>query len=280
MQRAPRYAPRAVHERRIRLERSRLQRDHRRQDHVLGNRGAAESAALSSRSSERRGWTFGIAARRRRDDDEDDAHAGGDCQNSDAVSRHPGSRALLQHARRHAAGRARRSSSIAGAQSRSETHRGSVAARISLAASRHHNCLPLTADANVDIRLLDDERPEPMLARIRAVLPKDAKLDVLLAGEPTLESPSNTELFRVLVAAMKRAEPGSNAAAVVSAGTSDSRYFRARGIVAYGIAPFKVNYYDANTVHGNDERIRASFFPPGVRLMRQIVNDFCARPSS
>ena len=116
-----------------------------------------------------------------------------------------------------------------------------------------------------------------MLARIRAILPKDAKLDVLLAGEPTPESPSDTELFRVLVAAMKRAEPGSNAAAVVSAGTSDSRYFRARGIVAYGIAPFKVNYYDADTVHGNDERIRASFFPSGVRLMRQIVNDFCAR---
>ena len=49
------------------------------------------------------------------------------------------------------------------------------------------------------------------------------------------------------------------------------------GIVAYGIAPFKVNYYDADSVHGNDERIRASFFPPGVRLMREIVHDFCAR---
>jgi hypothetical protein len=38
-----------------------------------------------------------------------------------------------------------------------------------------------------------------------------------------------------------------------------------------------VNYYDADTVHGTDERIRASFFPPGVRLMREIVHDFCAR---
>jgi len=142
------------------------------------------------------------------------------------------------------------------------------------------NCLPLTATANIDIRLLDDEHPAAMLAQIRTLLPKEAKLDVLLAGEPTPESPSDTELFRVVAAAMKRAEPGSSVAAVVSAGTSDSRHFRARGIVAYGIAPFKVNYYDADTVHGNDERIRASFFPPGVRLMRQIVNDFCARPSS
>jgi acetylornithine deacetylase/succinyl-diaminopimelate desuccinylase-like protein len=139
------------------------------------------------------------------------------------------------------------------------------------------NCLPLKATANIDIRLLDDEQPEAMLAKVRAVLPKSAKLDVLLAGQPAQESPSDTELFRVLAAAMKRAEPGSTVAPVVSAGTSDSRYFRARGIVAYGIAPFKVNYYDADSVHGNDERIRASFFPPGVRLMREIVHDFCAR---
>ena len=66
---------------------------------------------------------------------------------------------------------------------------------------------------------------------------------------------------------------------MVGAGTSDSRYFRARGIVAYGIAPFKVNYYDADTVHGNDERIRARFFAEGVRLMRTIVSQFCAAGS-
>src|SRR5256885_8618013 len=35
---------------------------------------------------------------------------------------------------------------------------------------------------------------------------------------------------------------GSMVAPFVSAGTSDSRWFRARGIAAYGIAPFKVNY--------------------------------------
>jgi acetylornithine deacetylase/succinyl-diaminopimelate desuccinylase-like protein len=81
----------------------------------------------------------------------------------------------------------------------------------------------------------------------------------------------------VLAAAMTKAEPGSAVAPVVSAGTSDSRFFRQRGIVAYGIAPFKVNYYDADTVHGADERIRARFFAEGVRLTRTIVSDFCAK---
>jgi acetylornithine deacetylase/succinyl-diaminopimelate desuccinylase-like protein len=76
---------------------------------------------------------------------------------------------------------------------------------------------------------------------------------------------------------MREDEPGSRVAAIVSGGTSDSRFFRARGIAAYGIAPFKVNYYDADSVHGTDERIRARYFAEGVRLTRRIVSDFCAR---
>lgn len=139
------------------------------------------------------------------------------------------------------------------------------------------NCMPLTAVAEVDVRVLDDEKPDAMLAAVKATMPKGGEVEVLLQGEPVPESPSDTELFRVLAAAMKKAEPGSVVAPVVSGGTSDSRYFRKRGIVAYGIAPFKVNYYDADTVHANDERIRARFFAEGVRLTRQMVHDFCAR---
>jgi acetylornithine deacetylase/succinyl-diaminopimelate desuccinylase-like protein len=137
------------------------------------------------------------------------------------------------------------------------------------------NVLPTTASADVDIRLLPDEMPLPMVARIRETLPKGGDLQILQAALPVPESTSDTELFRVLKSVMTRAEPGSIVAPVVGAGTSDSRYFRARGIVAYGIPPFKVNYYDADTVHANDERIRARFFAEGVRVMRSIVTGFC-----
>jgi acetylornithine deacetylase/succinyl-diaminopimelate desuccinylase-like protein len=116
-----------------------------------------------------------------------------------------------------------------------------------------------------------------MLARIREAAGKNAEVEVLLEGEPQPETPSDTDLFRLLSRDMKADEPESSVAAVVGAGTSDSRFFRARGIVAYGIAPFKVNYYDADTVHASDERIRARFFAQGTRLVRRIVRDFCAR---
>ncbi|HEX3578736.1 MAG TPA: M20/M25/M40 family metallo-hydrolase [Thermoanaerobaculia bacterium] len=141
------------------------------------------------------------------------------------------------------------------------------------------NALPANASADVDMRLLPDETPDAMIAKVKATLPAGGELQVLLDGQPVPESPIDTELFRVLSSSFQNAESGSIVGPVAGAGTSDSRYFRARGIVAYGIAPFKVNYYDADTVHGNDERIRARFFAEGVRLMRTIVSDFCAAGS-
>jgi acetylornithine deacetylase/succinyl-diaminopimelate desuccinylase-like protein len=137
------------------------------------------------------------------------------------------------------------------------------------------NVLPSNASADVDIRLLPDETAEAMTAKVKETLPSGGELEVLLAGQPVPESPSDMELFRVLSSSFRNAESGSVVGTAVGSGTSDSRYFRARGIVAYGIAPFKVNYYDADTVHANDERIRARFFAEGVRLMRTIVTRFC-----
>ena len=137
------------------------------------------------------------------------------------------------------------------------------------------NVLPANASADIDIRLLPDETTDGMIAKVKEMLPSGGELQVLLTGEPVPESPSDTELFRILSSSLRNAETGSIVGTAVGSGTSDSRYFRARGIVAYGIAPFKVNYYDADTVHANDERIRTRFFAEGVRLMRTIVTRFC-----
>jgi acetylornithine deacetylase/succinyl-diaminopimelate desuccinylase-like protein len=141
------------------------------------------------------------------------------------------------------------------------------------------NAIPPGAVAEIDIRLLPGSNPDEMLTKVKAAAGDDAEVSVLLRTEPVAASPADTELFKVLSRTMRAAEPGSHAAAVVGGGTSDSRFFRARGVVAYGIAPFKVNYYDADGVHASDERIRAKFFAEGVRLMRTIVREFCARPS-
>ena len=139
------------------------------------------------------------------------------------------------------------------------------------------NSIPARASADIDIRLLPGSSADEMLERVKTAVGSNAEVEILLRGEVVEETPIDTELYAVLEKAMKADEAGSRVAAVVSAGTSDSRYFRARGIPSYGVAPFKVNYYDADSVHGTDERIRARFFIEGVHLMRRIVSDFAAR---
>ena len=139
------------------------------------------------------------------------------------------------------------------------------------------NSIPSTANADIDIRLLPDETHDAMLQRVKDACGKNADVEVLLTADPLPATTSDTDLFRLLERDLKAEAPGSRVAAVVSPGATDSRFFRARGVVAYGFSPFKVNYYDSGTAHANDERIRSRFFLEGVRLMRRIVGDFCAR---
>lgn len=138
------------------------------------------------------------------------------------------------------------------------------------------NVIPAKASADLDIRLLPDSSPVEMLKRIRDAVGNDAEIEVLLMTQPVAASPIDTDLYRILEKAMKEAAPGSGVAPAVTAGTTDSRFFRARGAVAYGIMPFKVNYYDTDSIHASDERIRSRFFVEGVRLVRGVVREFCA----
>jgi acetylornithine deacetylase/succinyl-diaminopimelate desuccinylase-like protein len=138
------------------------------------------------------------------------------------------------------------------------------------------NSIPTQAVGEIDIRLLPSSNPEVMIERIREAVGKDARVDVLLSSPPVPASPWPTELFDVIAKHMRASSPGSTVGPYTTPGTTDSRFFRARGVTAYGVAPFKVNYYDAETVHGQDERIRVRFFVEGVHLMREIVRDFCA----
>src|SRR5204863_9170562 len=60
------------------------------------------------------------------------------------------------------------------------------------------NCMPMKATADVDIRVLDDEKTDPILGKVKELMPNGGEVEVLLAEEPSPESPSDTDLFRLL----------------------------------------------------------------------------------
>jgi acetylornithine deacetylase/succinyl-diaminopimelate desuccinylase-like protein len=145
-----------------------------------------------------------------------------------------------------------------------------------LSAGSSVNVVPSSAMAELDIRLVPGSTTDAMLAQVRDAVGELGTVEVIVAGEPVPDSPAGGPLYETIARAMLASAPGSAVGPIGTAGATDSRFFRQRGIVAYGVSPFKVNYYDAAGAHGEDERIRSRFFAEGVKLMRTIVRDFCA----
>jgi acetylornithine deacetylase/succinyl-diaminopimelate desuccinylase-like protein len=61
-------------------------------------------------------------------------------------------------------------------------------------------------------------------------------------------------------------------------GFTDSRFFRERGIAAYGVSPFALEGADSAGIHGADERIPLAAFDRGVERLRRIVAAYAAAP--
>ena len=57
-----------------------------------------------------------------------------------------------------------------------------------------------------------------------------------------------------------------------------ARYLRARGIAAYGVWPFPVDFYQTEGIHAVDERVRADWFMQGVSLTRRVVRSYAFEP--
>lgn len=140
------------------------------------------------------------------------------------------------------------------------------------------NSVPARAVADLDVRLLPGSDAGPMLEAVRTAAGRNAEVEILLRGEPSPPAPLDTPYFRVLERVLRSEDSGSRVGPIVSPGTSDSRFFRQKGVLAYGISPFKVNYYDGANVHGVDEKIRARFFAEGVRLARRLVRALATAP--
>jgi acetylornithine deacetylase/succinyl-diaminopimelate desuccinylase-like protein len=129
----------------------------------------------------------------------------------------------------------------------------------------------VTADrarATIDVRLLPDTDGEAFLAELRERLGPGIEVEVLLAAPPAPPAPSDTPFFAELAQALGEGAP---TVPVFIAGVTDSRWFRERGIPAYGLSPFALEVADTSTVHAADERIPLAAFERGVERMRRLV---------
>ncbi len=130
------------------------------------------------------------------------------------------------------------------------------------------NSIPAEASARIDVRLLPDSDAIAVLARLREALGPDVEVRVLVEAPAAAPSPAEGAIW----AAMSRVL-SAEAPAVPSfiSGFTDSRYFRERGIAAYGVSPFALQPDEQRGIHAADESIPVAEFERGVERMKKLV---------
>ncbi|MEP7011184.1 MAG: M20/M25/M40 family metallo-hydrolase [Acidobacteriota bacterium] len=128
------------------------------------------------------------------------------------------------------------------------------------------NVIPAKASAQIDIRLLPDTDAAAYLREIKTALGPDLEVKVLLTSPPAAASPTTTPAF----AAFQKTLAGPVVPAFI-AGFTDSRYFRERGIPAYGFSPFALEGPDLAGIHAADERIPLVELDRGIERTKDFL---------
>jgi acetylornithine deacetylase/succinyl-diaminopimelate desuccinylase-like protein len=128
---------------------------------------------------------------------------------------------------------------------------------------------------------LPDEDPARRIDFLRnEVAPFGVTVEVVQINGPAPITSRNTPMWPLLTREIVR-EYGSGfpvGSEILAVSYNDSRYLRARGIDAYGIWPFPVDFFQTEGIHGIDERVRADWFMRGVSLMRGVVRSYAFEP--
>jgi acetylornithine deacetylase/succinyl-diaminopimelate desuccinylase-like protein len=130
------------------------------------------------------------------------------------------------------------------------------------------NVIPASASARIDVRLLPDTDAVAYLKELKTALGSDLEVKVLLTSPPAAASPTTTPTFAAFRTALGGAGPVVPA---FIAGFTDSRYFRERGIPAYGFSPFALEGPDLAGIHAADERIPLLELDRGIERTKKFL---------
>jgi acetylornithine deacetylase/succinyl-diaminopimelate desuccinylase-like protein len=140
------------------------------------------------------------------------------------------------------------------------------------------NVIPDTVDLEVDIRTLPgqaDEEVAALLAEALGDLAQRVDVEVLVSDGST-ESPTDTPLWDSLSRVTQGFYAGSQTVPYLTVGATDSRFFRRKGITAYGYGMFseKMSFEEYGSMfHGDDERIDTDSLGLSVALWDRVARD-------
>jgi acetylornithine deacetylase/succinyl-diaminopimelate desuccinylase-like protein len=139
-----------------------------------------------------------------------------------------------------------------------------------------NNALPQVAAANVNCRMLPDERPEDVIEAIRRAA-ADTAVHVTVTSEPVPSpaSPLVPEVLEPVDSITASMWPGAAVVPSMETGATDGLYFRNAGIPVYGVSGVPLDADDIRA-HGQDERIRVEAFYRGLEFTWRLVRALAA----
>jgi acetylornithine deacetylase/succinyl-diaminopimelate desuccinylase-like protein len=143
-----------------------------------------------------------------------------------------------------------------------------------LRAGYQPNVIPGHAEAVLDCRLLPDTSQEDFLAHLADTIDDPTvQLEVLQPAQAAPPSPTDHPLFLAIENAARRVHPGAVTTPFMALSGSDSRFFRRRGVPAYGFSPFLLSQEIAITPHGIDERLPVDQLGTAVRIVYEALRE-------
>ncbi len=139
------------------------------------------------------------------------------------------------------------------------------------------NVVPASATGEVDVRLLPGQDRSDILDHLRKILGPEAFEE--LAIEPVLDDPANTSptegpLWDAIAAATADHLPDADLAPTMTPVTTDARFFRARGIPAYGVGLFddRITLPEMLAMfHGADERVGVASIRSTAAFLASVI---------
>lgn len=141
-----------------------------------------------------------------------------------------------------------------------------------LRAGDKENIIPDHAEAVMDIRLLPDRDPEMFLTHLKSLISDERiKIEVIQSPEETTVSDMQSEFFQTLADVIHILEPDSITTPLLTPGTTDSCFFRRKGVNSYGLFPAIITPNELARFHGIDERISIDNLRLGVQITYEVL---------
>ena len=149
-----------------------------------------------------------------------------------------------------------------------------------LEAGHARNALPQLAAANVNCRVLPEDRVDYVTSTLQRVI-GDTAVHIVVEGTPEAgpPSPMRDDVMAAIAGATSALWPGVPAVPMMVMGATDGLYLRRAGIPTYGVQGL---FYDRDDIrfHGRDERLKTRSFYEGQTFLYDLVKRLSGPPTT